>query len=222
MKHILCFGDSNTWGWDAETYDLKTGLVKRMPYEVRWPGLAQKLLGSEYRLIENGMNGRTLMNEDPYSPRRLGVASLEETVETNAPLDLIVLALGVNELKHMFNLSAGMIAKGLEKLVIIAQQRYYAYPAPKVLIVSPAPVRPDIEKRLFGFNFGPLAYEKSLEFSKLYGHVAERYGCGYLDGASLNLTLNDLDGLHYNREDHAKLGKAIAEKIREMLGSGIR
>jgi lysophospholipase L1-like esterase len=217
MKHVLCFGDSNTWGWDAETCDPKTGQAKRIPYEARWPGLAQKLLGHEYRLMENGMNGRTLMNEDPYSPHRLGVASLEETVEANAPLDLIVLALGVNELKHMFNLSAGMIARGLEKLVMIAQQSYYAYPVPQVLVISPAPVRPDIEKRLFGFNFGPLAYGKSLEFSKLYANVAGRYGCGYLDGASLNLTLNDLDGLHYNREDHAKLGKAIAEKIREML-----
>ncbi|GHU06501.1 hydrolase [Betaproteobacteria bacterium] len=218
MKHVLCYGDSNTWGWDADTCDLKTGIARRMPYEARWPGVAQKLLGAEYRLMENAMNGRTLMNEDPYSPRRLGIVSLEEAVEANAPLDLIVLALGVNELKHMFNLSAGMIARGLEKLVITAQQSYYAYPAPRVLVISPAPVRPDIEKRLFGFNFGPLAYGKSLEFSQLYGNVAERHGCGYLDAASLDLTLNDIDGLHYNREDHAKLGKAIAEKIKGILG----
>jgi lysophospholipase L1-like esterase len=217
MKPVFCYGDSNTWGWDASTYDVKTGLVRRMPYEVRWPGVAWKSLGSGYRLIENAMNGRTLVNEDPYSPHRLGIASLEEAAEANAPLDLIVLALGVNELKHMFNLSAGMIAKGLEKLVITAQQSHYAYPTPKVLVISPAPVRPDIERRLFGFNFGPLAYEKSLEFSKRYGAVAKQYGCGYLDGASLDLTLNDIDGLHYSREDHAKLGKAVAEKIREIL-----
>ena len=219
MKHVLCYGDSNTWGWDAETYDLKTGLVKRMPYEIRWPGVAQKLLGSEYRLLENAMNARTLMHEDPYNPRRLGIASLEEAVDANAPLDLIILALGVNELKHMFNLSAGMIARGLEKLVIAAQQSYYGYPSPQVLVISPAPVRPDIEELLFGFNFGPLAYGKSLEFSKLYGDVAKRYGCEYLDGATLKLTLNDIDGLHYSREDHAKLGKAAAEKIKNMLNS---
>jgi lysophospholipase L1-like esterase len=140
------------------------------------------------------------------------------SVDANAPLDIVVLSLGVNELKHMFNLTAGMISFGMEKLVLAAKQSYYGYPVPKVLIVSPAPVHSDIEKFIFGFSFGPLAYAKSREFSKLYCEVAENHGCGYVDASSLGITLNTLDGIHYNREDHAKLGASVAEKIREMLG----
>ena len=218
MKHVLCFGDSNTWGWDSDTYDLKTGIVKRMPYAVRWPGLAQGLLGAEYRLMENALNARTIMHEDPYNPRRLGIASLAEAAEANAPMDLLVVALGTNELKHMYNLSAGMVAWGLGKLVLAAQQSYYGYPSPKILIIAPAPIRPDVDQLAIGYNFGPLAYGKSLELAKLYKDIADKHGCGYLDAGSLGLTLNTVDGLHYNRGDHAKVGEAAAAKIREMLG----
>jgi lysophospholipase L1-like esterase len=216
VKTILCFGDSNTWGYDADTYDPVSGNVKRMPFDVRWPGLVQKILGADYRIIENALNARTLMREDPYFPHRLGIASLEEALDANAPLDLVVLSLGVNELKHMFNLTAGMISFGMEKLVLAVKQSYYGYPAPKTLLVSPAPVHSDIGQFMFGFSFGPLAYAKSREFSKLYREVAENHGCAYLDAASLGITLNTLDGIHYNREDHAKLGAAIAAEIRKM------
>jgi lysophospholipase L1-like esterase len=217
MKTILCFGDSNSWGFDADTYDPATGIAKRMPYEARWPGIVQGILGLGYRVLENALNARTLMREDPYFKHRLGLASLEEALDANAPLDLVVIHLGVNELKHFFNLTAGMISYGLEYLVQAAQTSYYGYPMPKVLIVAPHPVSPDIGKAIFGFSYGPLAYGKSLELGALYRDVAERYGCGFIDCAKLGFSLNRLDGLHYGREDHAKLAPAVAEKIKEML-----
>ena len=217
MKNILCFGDSNSWGFDADTYDIGTGIAKRMPFDVRWPGVAQKNLGNGYRIIENALNARTLMNEDPYFPHRLGIASLEETLDANAPLDLVIIMLGINETKRHFNLSAGMITLGLEKLIIAAKQRFYDYPEPKVLVISPAPVRSNIDACIFGYSFGNEAYGKSCEFSKLYGETAKRFNCGFIDGASLNLAISPIDGLHYTREDHFKLGTKAAEKIREML-----
>ena len=217
MKTILCFGDSNCWGYDADTYDANTGVVKRMPFDVRWPGIAQQIIGPDYRIIENALNARTLMREDPYFPHRLGIASLQEALDANAPLDLVIIHLGVNELKHFFNLTAGMIAFGLEKLVQASKVSYYGYTVPAVLVIAPAPVRRDIDKAIFGFSFGPNAYDKSVELGELYKDVAARYDCGFLDCAPLNFSLNTLDGLHYSREDHAKLGPAAAEKILEML-----
>ena len=217
MKTILCFGDSNSWGFDADTYDAATGIVKRMPFDARWPGIASRILGPDYRVIENALNGRTLMREDPYFPHRLGIASLEEALDVNAPLDLVVIHLGANELKHFFNQTAGMIAFGLEKLVQAAKTSHYGYAVPQVLIIAPAPVRPDIDKAIFGFSFGPLTYEKSLALGGLYADVARLYDCGFLDCAPLGFSLSDLDGLHYSREDHAKLGPAAAGKIIEML-----
>ena len=218
MKNILVFGDSNTWGYDWTTYRPETGDAQRMRFDERWPGRVQTLLGADYRIIENALNARTNMREDPYAPLRLGMNSLLVALDANAPLDLVVLQMGCNELKHIFNLSAGMIAYGVEKLVKACQVSYYGYPAPKVLLVVPAPTHPDIGSMIFGFSFGPDAYAKSLRFSDEYGAVARRNGCELIDCAALDFDLNTLDGLHYAKADHAKLAVAVAGKIRDMLG----
>jgi len=218
MKNILCYGDSNTWGYDYTTYDPALGAGQRMAFNERWPGIVQLNLGSEYRIIEDALNARTNMRDDPYFPHRHGLDSLEVALDAQAPLDLVIIQMGVNELKHMFNLTAGMIAFGVEKLVAAAQKSYYNYPVPKILLIAPAPVHKDIYDMIFGFSYGPLAYEKSMEFGKLYKDVADRYGCEFIDCAELDFDINTLDGLHYSKADHAKLAKVVTEKIKEMLG----
>lgn len=218
MKNILIFGDSNTWGYDYTAYMPETGSAKRLAFDERWPGLVQQQLGAEYRLIENALNARTSMHEDPYFPNRLGLKSLQVALDANAPLDMVVIQMGCNELKHMFNLTAGMIAFGVEQLVKACQTSYYGYPAPKVLVVAPAPTHPDIDKMIFGFSFGPDAYQKSLQFGREYGDMARRNGCGFVDCGTLGFELNTLDGLHYAKADHQKLAPAVAAKIKEMLG----
>lgn len=217
MKNILCFGDSNTWGYDFTTYDPVLGSGQRLAFNERWPGRVQIALGSEYRVIEDALNARTNLQNDPYFNHRHGLNALEAALDAHAPLDLVIIQMGVNELKHMFNLTAGMIAFGVEKLVIAAQQPYYNYPAPKILLIAPAPVKKDIADMIFGFSFGPLAYEKSIQFGTLYKDVAERYDCSFIDCAKLNFELNTLDGLHYSKTDHTKLASAVTEKVREIL-----
>ena len=218
MKNILCFGDSNTWGYDYTTYDPALGSGRRMAFDERWPGRVQMALGSEYHIIEDALNARTNMQNDPYFPHRHGLDALEAALDAQAPLDLVIIQMGVNELKHMFNLTAGMIAFGVEKLVAAAKQSYYNYPAPKVLLIAPAPVKQNIADMIFGFSFGPLAYEKSAQFGALYKDIAERYDCGFIDCAALDFEINTLDGLHYSKADHAKLADAVTAKVCEMLG----
>lgn len=216
MKTILCFGDSNTWGYDIETYDPATGAVTRMPFEVRWPGAMQQILGAEYRVIEDALNARTVMLEDPYFPLRRGMPALQVALDAHAPLDVVMIHIGVNELKHMFNLTAGMIALGVEKLVQAAQTPYYGYPAPKVVLITPPPVPEAIADALFGFSYGPLAAQKSREFAALYSTIAEKYDCSYIDAGTLGMTLNSIDCLHYNQQDHQKLAQAAAQTIQAL------
>ncbi len=128
-----------------------------------------------------------------------------------------MIQLGCNELKDYFNLSAAMIAKGMETLVHACGVSYYGYPAPKVLMIAPAPTHPDIAAIRAGSSFGPTAYRKSCELEKLYQAIAERYRCGFIDCAELNFEINTVDGLHYSYADHAKLAPIVAKKIREML-----
>ena len=217
MKNILCFGDSNTWGYDFSTYDELIGSGKRLPFDLRWTGIVQNILGNEYRIIEDALNARTISHDDPYFPDRHGLKSFETALDAHSPIDLVVIQLGVNELKQMYNLTGGMIAYGIEKLVIAAKKSFYGYPEPKVLLVAPHPVHPDIAKMIFGFVFGNDAYSKSLELGKLYKDVAERNSCEFIDCAELSFSVNTLDGLHYSKEDHEKLGKTIANKIKEIF-----
>lgn len=214
---ILVFGDSNSWGYDAASYDSLTGIAKRMPSSVRWPGRVQKSLGNNFTVIENCMNGRTLMQDDPYFPNRLGLRSLQEALDVNAPLDLVIIALGCNELKHVFNLSAGMIAYGLDRLVAEAKISQYGYSAPKVLVLAPHPTSPDIGNMLFGFSFGPLAYEKSLALPELYRQIAEKHSCSFVSCADEPLELNSRDGLHYSPQDHAKVADLVIAEVRRLF-----
>ena len=63
---IVCFGDSNTWGYDPRTSE-------RFPQKVRWTGLLQEKLGRKYQVIEEGQNGRTIATEDPCEGEKNGL-----------------------------------------------------------------------------------------------------------------------------------------------------
>ncbi|MDO5539337.1 MAG: GDSL-type esterase/lipase family protein [Eubacteriales bacterium] len=218
MKNILCFGDSNTWGYDYTQYDISSGLTKRMAFGERWTGILQNKLGSDYRIIEEAMNGRTTICYDPFFPNVKGMDALKAALDSHAPLDMVILQLGVNDLKHMFQLTAGMIAYGIEQMICEIQKSYYGYPVPQVLLIAPSPVRKEIAEGIFGFSYGPLAYEKSCQFGVLYQKAAEDHGCLFVDCGKMNFSLNDLDGLHYSREDHKKLGEAVYKKVCSAFG----
>jgi len=217
MKTILIFGDSNTWGYDYETYTPETGVRGRFAFDERWPGIVQNLLGADYRIIENGLNTRTVVVEDPCIAHRRGMDSLQVALESNAPLDLVVIQLGANEFKTMYSRTAGAIAFGMDHMVRACAQSYYGFTPPKVLLIAPAPLHPDSSKMDLGFNYGPDAYEKSLLIGKEYEAIANRRGCGFINGADLDFELNTLDGVHYSRNDHKKLAAVVAQKIKEML-----
>jgi lysophospholipase L1-like esterase len=104
MKSVLCYGDSNTWGYDPLTQ-------ARFPPEVRWTGVLAGCLGADYRVIEEGLNGRTTRWDDPIETDRNGLAYLRPCIESHQPLDLVVVMLGTNDLKQRFNLSASDIAQ---------------------------------------------------------------------------------------------------------------
>ena len=57
-RTVLCYGDSNTYGYVPET-------GTRYPVNVRYPGRLQMLLGNDYNVIEEGCNGRTTIHDDP-------------------------------------------------------------------------------------------------------------------------------------------------------------
>lgn len=210
MKNILCFGDCNTFGKDMNG--------KRYPRHIRWTGRAQQLLGEDYYLIEEGLEGRTTIWNDPLHAHRCGMTALPISLHTHRPLDLIILSLGTNDIKRYFRVSAEEIGNGMEQLVRKVQTTLginYDKLTPKILIFAPVPLG-DKVSRSHSLEYDETSRLKSMELGSQYRKVAESNHCHFLDSA--NFAKVGSDQLHMDEESHLKSAEEIAQKIREILG----
>jgi len=207
MKTVLCFGDSNTWG-----YSPLDG--SRHPHDVRWTGVLQRLLGSDYLVIEEGLNGRTNVTNEEERPIRSGLDVLPVLLESHRPLDLVVIMLGTNDLKHDFNLSAEQIADGARQVCrCVIDCEYLVDDPPEILLISPTHVELMTEEEQ-GLFIG--AIEKSRELARHYQVVAENLGIHFLDASKI-VVKTDLDGVHWAADQHKAFGGKLANLIRQSL-----
>jgi len=206
MKAIMCYGDSNTWGYNPATGE-------RFPDDERWTGVLKRELGDGYKIIEAGLNGRTTVWDDPIEGDKNGKEQIIPFLETNKPLDLMIIMLGTNDLKMRFSVPASDIADGAGVLVGMVQKSETGVNgSPKVLLIAPPPV-----SKLT--NFAEMfqgAETKSKKFSQHYRRVAKEYGCHFLDTAKI-IVSSDLDGIHLEKDEHQKLGKAAAHAVRDIF-----
>jgi lysophospholipase L1-like esterase len=208
MKTILCYGDSNTWGYEP-------GPCTRYAAAARWPGVLRRELGEGYAVIEEGLNGRTTVFDDPVEGvHKNGRPYLLPCLETHAPLDLVVLMLGTNDLKTRFNVPPSDIAAGAGVLVgdILRSGCGRGGKAPKVLLVAPAVTGETAED---GEMFKG-AREKSKRFAGMYRLIAEQHGVAFLN-ANEHITTSEIDGIHLEPAEHEKLGAAVAGAVRKAL-----
>ena len=208
MKTILCYGDSNTWGYNPTD-------AGRYPLDVRWTGVLARELGDGYQVIEEGLNGRTTVWDDPIEGYKNGYDYLIPCLETHRPIDLVVLMLGTNDLKVRFSVSAYDIANSVGVLVDVIQKSA-AGPnggAPQVLLMAPPPVARLTESA----EMFEGAAAKSKKLGEHYRRVAAERGCAFLDAGSV-IVSSDVDGIHFDPPEHGKLGRAVAERVKELLG----
>ncbi|MCX7037552.1 MAG: SGNH/GDSL hydrolase family protein [Spirochaetes bacterium] len=209
MFEVLCFGDSNTWGYSPKSQE-------RFTRNTRWTGVLQAALGDGSRVIEEGLNGRTTVWDDPIEGDKNGRRQLPALLESHKPLDLVVLMLGTNDLKRRFSAPARDIAAGVERLVgiILGSSSGGTGKAPKVLVIAPPPLA-----RLTDFaEMFDGGTEKSRLLGKHYAQVAAEHGCAFLDAGSV-IRSSDLDGIHFDEKEHRALGEAVAKEVRKILGS---
>ena len=208
MKTILCFGDSNTWGYDPATKE-------RFPRDQRWTGVLRRELGDPYEIIAEGLNGRTTVWDDSIDEYRNGKKYLIPCLISHQPLDLVVVLLGTNDLKMRFSLSAIDIAKGAASLVDVIQKSGVgrAGKSPQVLLMAPPPLGKLTE---FAEMFEG-AEIKSQRLSRHYRQKAEECGCEFFDTAEA-VASSDIDGVHWEPGEHQKLGQAVAGIARRILG----
>src|SRR5262249_19705489 len=201
----LCFGDSNTWGHDPVAGG-------RYPREMRWPGVLRQALGPQYEVIEEGMPGRTTVFDDPLEEYKRGRDYLPPCLKSHAPLELVILLLGTNDLQARYAASALDIALGCDTLLTLVA-RSEAGPggvAPEALLIAPPPVKPVPEPwdELF---VG--AQEKSRRLAAHYQRIAEAQACAFFDSGE-HIVSSDADGIHWMANEHQKLGTALAGIVR--------
>lgn len=205
-KRVLCYGDSNTWGHIPETGG-------RYAPEVRWPGVLQTELGSHYTIIEEGLCGRTTVWDDPIEGYKNGRDYLIPCLASHKPLDLVIIMLGTNDLKHRFALTAYDIAEGVGVLVDVVRTSA-AGPdgaGPAVLLLVPPPITTlsDYADMFRG------AVDESQRLASQYARIAQAKGCALLDVGTV-LTSSPIDGVHFAPEGHRALGMAVAERVRAL------
>ncbi len=213
MKRIVCFGDSNTWGY------IPGSDRERFPAHVRWPGVLQTELGPDFVVIEEAQNGRTTMWDDPSeSVDKNGIRNLPIVLESQCPIDLMIVMLGTNDLKMHLNLSAHSIAHGMGALVdrILDCDVGPERASPQVLVISPAPVSD--EPCPFGHLFDHAA-ERSQELAAAYQEVANDRGVAFLNAGEFAQCPSP-DSIHIDAEGCKRLGLAVAQKLREIFAEG--
>ncbi|RFC66164.1 arylesterase [Fulvimarina endophytica] len=213
MKTVLAFGDSLTWGYNPET-------MLRHDFFDRWPNVVGKALGHRVRVISEGLNGRTTAFDDHMvSAERNGVKILPTLLASHQPLDGLVVMLGTNDLKR--NTGGGRVfesRQGLERIVEIALGFPYqrGYRSPKILLVAPPPFCSTTEPD-FSLLFGH-AKDESIHFRSAVTKVAEEYGVAMFDAGEVCET-SPIDGVHLDATNSRRLGEALVEPIRALLGS---
>ena len=206
---VLCYGDSNTWGYISATDHQRYGEGER------WPSRLAAALGDGYCVIEEGLNSRTLLSDDPRPGKegKNGYRYLLPCLDTHDPVDWFVLMLGTNELKASYNRSAREIGDMLEQYfvkTVLGRRSQCRKEAPKVVIVTP-PLVDETAPCCQGKGIYVGAPQKSAELNGIYQAIAEANGCAFLNNEGLE---TGPDGVHMTGDSHRRLAERLEAVIR--------
>lgn len=212
-KTIVCFGDSNTHGYNSQNGG-------RFSEKERYTCLLGRLLGDDYLVREEGLGGRTTVFEDPLYEGMSGLNALFYVLMTHEPVDLLVIMLGTNDTKERFHCNAENIAKGMERLVTKALCTPQAFRdgVPNVLIVCPPPIEEGYRNvASVSGEMGKGCSEKSRALARYYQETAARLGVHFLDaGAIPGMAMYPYDCMHLSPDSHRLLAGALAKRIPEI------
>lgn len=200
MKKILCYGDSNTFG-----YNPKNGA--RFDENTRWTGILSNILCDKYEIIEEGANNRTGFVNNPSGFLYSGSRHFPKIISKSQRFDIIILAIGTNDLQFHYNIGFNAIENGLESLILIAKEKTC-----NIILVPPLILDENVLKGVFRSQFDETSITKSKKVGRIYKKLARIYKCAIFDFNDY-AKLSPLDGLHYAPNSH----KIIAEQLAEFI-----
>ncbi len=211
MQHILVYADSLSWGIIPKTR-------KRLEFDQRWPGVMELELnrtGKMVRVIEDCLNGRRTVWDDPFKPGRNGLNGLAQRIEIHSPLSLVILMLGTNDFQSMHPHNAWHASQGVATLVTTIRQAPIepGMPVPPILIVAPPPI--DAPKGPLAPRFEGGAH-KCVGLAAAYRETAAALDCRFFDAGSVT-PASRVDGIHLDADQHLSLGRAIVSVVSPLL-----
>lgn len=211
MQQILVYADSLSWGIVPLTRN-------RLRFDARWPGVMENTLNAHSRrarVIEDCLNGRRTVWEDPFKPGRNGLIGLAQRIEIHSPLALVILMLGTNDFQSMHPHNAWHAAQGMAALVTAIRQAPIepGMPVPPILIVAPPPIRTPKGPIAAKFEGGQT---KCTGLADAYRQVAGDLGCAFFDAAGVTLA-SEVDGVHLDADQHQRLGEALSGVVRRLI-----
>ncbi|MDO4276585.1 MAG: SGNH/GDSL hydrolase family protein [Eubacteriales bacterium] len=206
-KTIVCFGDSNTHGYNSFTKG-------RFTETQRWTCLLDRYLPENYLIREEGLSGRTTAFSDPLFEGLDGLSYLFPCLMSHEPVDLLIIMLGTNDTKERFSATPENIAKGLERLLQKAISADAWRTAPNILVIAPPPIEEGYESSDVGGEMGKGCMEKSQRLAPLFQASAARFGCHFLDAGSIDgICMYPYDHMHLSEDSHRILAEKLAELI---------
>jgi len=211
MKTVLCYGDSLTWGYDPESR-------ARHALEDRWPSVLAACLGEGVHVVADGLNGRTTAFDDYTSDcDRNGARILPTALHTHAPLDLVIIMLGSNDMKPLVAGKAHAASKGMRRLLDLI--RLHGWPMeqelPQILVVSPPPLVETADPDFAAMFEGGVV--ESAMLASFYADLADETGAGFFDAGSV-ARCSSIDGVHLDAKNTRAIGRGLAPVARLLLG----
>lgn len=211
QRRILCYGDSNTYGY------IPTG--GRYDEFTRWPMRMQRRLGDGYAVIEEGFNGRTCVFDDPVEGGyKSGAAYLPPCLMSHNPLDMVMIMLGLNDTKARFGMTPITIGQSMMQLVRLS--KLYAVneagePA-RVVVVAPPAILDNLMQTRHAECFGEQAVAVSAGLSGELRRISKLMRCDFFD-AGAYAEVSPLDAVHMTARGHIRLGDALAAWIKDQF-----
>lgn len=203
MKNVLCFGDSNTYGYNPVFHD-------RYNFDIRWTGiLSQRLKDTTIHITEEGLCGRTTVFSDDIRPHRNASLILPLLLETHSPIDTVIIMLGTNDCKTKYHATPQLIAKGMETLI---NQIKSFNSRINILIISPILLADGVWEKGFDEEFGEESIAISKKLKSLYKNLSQKCNCKFL-AAEDYASPSTADREHMTPNGHAALANAIFDVL---------
>ena len=214
MKTILAYGDSLTFGSNPQPGG------PRHDYEDRWPSVLERGLGGKARVIAEGLGGRTTAFDDwTADADRNGARILPTLLASHAPLDLVIIMLGTNDLKPAINGNALTASYGMRRLVQVTRGHFSMLnePVPEILLVAP-PLVCDTDNGDMMGHFGGLEHAllQASELAQHYARRAQEWNTGFFD-ASTVAQPDPRDGIHLDAANTRAIGEGLVPVVKSML-----